>query len=145
MPEKLSIIGGMLLISGIFYLGFGNGSYNGFVPFGPEEAIAYWTTFIGFVVSGFLVGFGTKLGNGCTSGHGLCGLSRFSVRSFAAVGVFLVTAIAISNFAYHVGLPVLVDNPNLSPSISYNHTISAYIFIAIGLSLPIVGYQISKK
>lgn len=44
-------------------------------------------------VAGLLVGFGTRLGNGCTSGHGVCGMARFSKRSFAAVGVFLTTGI----------------------------------------------------
>lgn len=47
------------------------------------------------VVSGLLVGLGTVIGNGCTSGHGVCGLSRFSVRSLVATGVFMVTAILI--------------------------------------------------
>lgn len=46
------------------------------------------------VVGGLLVGFGTQLGSGCTSGHGICGLSRFSKRSFAAVAVFMATAAA---------------------------------------------------
>ncbi|MEO8757297.1 MAG: YeeE/YedE family protein [Devosia sp.] len=45
------------------------------------------------VVSGLLTGFGTKIGNGCTSGHGVCGLARLSKRSFVAVGVFFVVAI----------------------------------------------------
>src|SRR5258706_4485930 len=40
-------------------------------------------------VSGLLVGFGTRLANGCTSGHGVCGLSRFSKRSAGAVAVFM--------------------------------------------------------
>jgi len=40
-------------------------------------------------IAGFLVGFGTRLGNGCTSGHGVCGLARFSFRSFVAVLVFM--------------------------------------------------------
>jgi uncharacterized membrane protein YedE/YeeE len=44
-------------------------------------------------VSGLLTGFGTKIGNGCTSGHGICGLARLSRRSFVAVGVFFVVAI----------------------------------------------------
>lgn len=44
-------------------------------------------------VAGLLVGIGTKIGNGCTSGHGVCGLSRFSVRSLVAVVVFFATAI----------------------------------------------------
>ena len=43
------------------------------------------------MVAGFLVGFGTRVGNGCTSGHGICGLSRFSKRSFVAVLTFMAT------------------------------------------------------
>lgn len=54
------------------------------------------------LVSGFLVGLGTKIGNGCTSGHGVCGLPRFSKRSFVAVGSFLFSAIGISTLRYHV-------------------------------------------
>ncbi|MCQ8781901.1 YeeE/YedE family protein [Mangrovibrevibacter kandeliae] len=43
-------------------------------------------------VAGLLVGFGTVLGSGCTSGHGVCGLARLSPRSLAAVGIFMATA-----------------------------------------------------
>lgn len=43
-------------------------------------------------VAGLLVGFGTRLGNGCTSGHGVCGISRLSVRSLLATVVFMLTA-----------------------------------------------------
>lgn len=42
--------------------------------------------------AGLLVGFGTRLGNGCTSGHGVCGMSRLSVRSIVATVVFMLTA-----------------------------------------------------
>ncbi|MGK7912471.1 MAG: YeeE/YedE family protein [Synechococcus sp.] len=45
------------------------------------------------VLGGFLVGFGTRMGNGCTSGHGVCGLGRFSLRSLAAVLTFLATGV----------------------------------------------------
>jgi uncharacterized membrane protein YedE/YeeE len=41
------------------------------------------------LVAGFLVGFGSRMGNGCTSGHGICGLSRLSKRSLAAVATFM--------------------------------------------------------
>ncbi len=41
------------------------------------------------ILGGLLVGFGTRLGSGCTSGHGVCGMSRLSPRSFLAVGVFM--------------------------------------------------------
>lgn len=44
-------------------------------------------------IAGLLTGLGTKIGNGCTSGHGICGLARLSMRSFVAVGVFFVVAI----------------------------------------------------
>ncbi|MDI1475699.1 YeeE/YedE thiosulfate transporter family protein [Polyangium sp. y55x31] len=43
------------------------------------------------VAAGLLVGFGTRLGNGCTSGHGVCGLSRLSARSLAATLTFMAT------------------------------------------------------
>lgn len=55
------------------------------------------------VVAGLLVGFGTRLGNGCTSGHGVCGLSRLSLRSLVAVGVFMATAAATVFVLRHVG------------------------------------------
>ena len=44
---------------------------------------------IDYAVAGLLVGFGTLLGNGCTSGHGVCGISRLSVRSIIATMVFI--------------------------------------------------------
>jgi hypothetical protein len=46
---------------------------------------------LGYAVAGFLVGLGTKLGNGCTSGHGICGLARLSKRSLANVVTFMAT------------------------------------------------------
>ncbi len=46
------------------------------------------------LLAGLLVGFGTRLGSGCTSGHGVCGLSRFSVRSLAATLTFIVAGVA---------------------------------------------------
>lgn len=49
---------------------------------------------LGYTLAGLLVGIGTKLGNGCTSGHGICGLGRMSRRSLAAVLTFMSTSIA---------------------------------------------------
>lgn len=46
-----------------------------------------------FYGAAFLVGLGTAIGSGCTSGHGICGLSRLSMRSFAAVATFMITAV----------------------------------------------------
>ncbi len=48
---------------------------------------------LGWVIfAGILVGFGTKLGNGCTSGHGICGIGRLSKRSIIATCVFMASA-----------------------------------------------------
>jgi uncharacterized membrane protein YedE/YeeE len=54
------------------------------------------------VVAGLLVGFGTRLGNGCTSGHGICGIARLSPRSIAATMVFMVAAMAVVAVTRHV-------------------------------------------
>ena len=45
------------------------------------------------VIAGLFVGYGTRLGSGCTSGHGVCGISRLSPRSLAATGVFILSGI----------------------------------------------------
>jgi len=45
------------------------------------------------IAAGFLVGIGTKIGRGCTSGHGICGISLLSVRSIIATIIFMITAI----------------------------------------------------
>ncbi len=46
------------------------------------------------IAAGLLVGFGTRLGSGCTSGHGVCGVSRLSPRSLVATGLFMVSGMA---------------------------------------------------
>lgn len=50
-------------------------------------------TYLDYLIAGLLVGFGTVLGSGCTSGHGVCGISRFSVRSIVATMVFIAFGI----------------------------------------------------
>ncbi|WP_201865059.1 YeeE/YedE family protein [Microvirga soli] len=54
------------------------------------------------VVAGLMVGFGTRLGGGCTSGHGVCGIGRLSPRSLVATLVFMTTAVATVLIARHV-------------------------------------------
>ena len=55
------------------------------------------------IAAGLLVGFGTQLGSGCTSGHGVCGIARASRRSLAATGVFMATG-ALTVFVVRHGL-----------------------------------------
>jgi uncharacterized membrane protein YedE/YeeE len=54
------------------------------------------------LVAGLLVGFGTRLGSGCTSGHGVCGIGRMSARSLVAVVTFMIAAIATTYVMRHI-------------------------------------------
>src|SRR6266536_6161003 len=65
----------------------------------PPKLPASWTV---IVAAGLLVGFGTRLGGGCTSGHGICGVARLSVRSMAATIIFMLAAIATVAITHHV-------------------------------------------
>ena len=65
-------------------------------------AFAVTTSWPLLVAGGLLVGFGTRLGSGCTSGHGVCGLARLSPRSIAATAVFMATAAVTVFLARHV-------------------------------------------
>ena len=56
----------------------------------------------GMALAGLLVGTGTALGSGCTSGHGVCGLARLSRRSLVAVCVFLAAAVLTTALIRHV-------------------------------------------
>lgn len=58
-----------------------------------------WTV---IVAAGLLVGFGTRLGGGCTSGHGICGMARLSGRSMTATAIFMFTAIVTVALTRHV-------------------------------------------
>ena len=54
------------------------------------------------IAAGLLVGFGTRLASGCTSGHGVCGIARLSVRSIVATAVFMGAAIVVVALTRHV-------------------------------------------
>ncbi|AOE86757.1 YeeE/YedE family protein [Pseudomonas sp. TCU-HL1] len=76
------------------------GLYLGLVPdaFVPREEFPRTA----LVAAGLLVGFGTRMGSGCTSGHGVCGLGRRSPRSLVAVFTFMVTAVMTTYLVRHV-------------------------------------------
>lgn len=76
------------------------GLYMALVPGAPLPRADFPRA--GLIVAGLLVGFGTRMGNGCTSGHGVCGLGRLSMRSLAAVVTFMLTAIATTFVVRHV-------------------------------------------
>ena len=57
---------------------------------------------VALVVAGLLVGYGTRLGSGCTSGHGVCGLSRLSARSLVATATFMAAGFAVVYVMRHL-------------------------------------------
>lgn len=79
---RLAFLGG-LLAGGLMLSAFWPGVFE--VPAGRS--------LMSIGAAGVLVGVGTRMGSGCTSGHGVCGLSRFSVRSLVATGTFMVTGV----------------------------------------------------
>lgn len=81
----------LLFVSGLIGGGF---LYSLVWPGAFEIALHADRSVPTLIGAGLLVGVGTQMGNGCTSGHGICGLSRFSARSLVAVVTFLTTAAA---------------------------------------------------
>ncbi len=78
---RLAYVAGLVLGTAAYMLLMGRPEY--------DLAAPSWSV----IVAGFLVGYGTRLGSGCTAGHGICGLARFSLRSLVATGIFMLTAV----------------------------------------------------
>ena len=81
-------------------------------------------------MSGIMVGFGSRLGNGCTSGHGLCGLPRFSFRSVAAVLTFLFSGILTATYSLASHIPEL---PWLKYSVFDHVSIPSFAYMVLCL------------
>ena len=88
---RASFIGG-LLVGGLILRGFLPTAFD----LGTLRSLGALT------IAGLLVGFGTRLGNGCTSGHGVCGVARLSVRSIAATATFMATGTAVVYAVNHL-------------------------------------------
>jgi len=88
---RIAFIAGLMLVPVVAgWIGFGMAA---------PKLPANW---IVIAMAGLLVGFGTRLGGGCTSGHGICGIGRLSARSIAATVVFMATAIVTVAITRHV-------------------------------------------
>lgn len=88
---RLLFLGGLVAGAGVFYALFGHAPVT-------RPNFPAWLLGVG----GVLVGFGTSFGSGCTSGHGVCGLGRLSVRSLVATLIFLVAGIVTTYVVRHV-------------------------------------------
>ena len=78
---RLIFVSGMLVVTVLWQF------------FSGKPDITIETPILGLIVSGLLVGFGTRYGSGCTSGHGICGIARLSKRSITATLIFMTVAI----------------------------------------------------
>lgn len=84
----------ILFLSGLLFAG---------LLLAPLPTLAPGSTPSLLIVAGFLVGFGSRMGSGCTSGHGVCGLGRLSWRSLVATVTFMSTGFATVFFMRHGG------------------------------------------
>ena len=96
-PKREDIAWRAAFLVGLIVAG---GLYMALVPGASLPRIGYSRAAL--VVAGLLAGFGTRMGNGCTSGHGVCGLGRLSLRSLVAVLTFMATAIATTFVLRHL-------------------------------------------
>ena len=84
----------------LFILGMAVGGYIAVTAFNVETVASYNDSTAVIIIAGLLVGIGTKLANGCTSGHGIVGIGRLSKRSLVATLVFMLSAIITYNLLY---------------------------------------------
>lgn len=83
---RLVYAAGLILGAAVWWFGFSDGTQG-------ATSVPIWA----LVVGGFLVGYGARLGNGCTSGHGICGLGSLQWPSLLAVLTFMATAFLTAN------------------------------------------------
>lgn len=76
----------------LFVIGMVAGGVLGVKAFGAHIPMQYDTNLMLLLIGGLFVGIGTKVGNGCTSGHGICGIGRLSKRSIVATCVFMLVS-----------------------------------------------------
>ncbi|MBA3609971.1 MAG: YeeE/YedE family protein [Rubrobacter sp.] len=103
------IVGGLLTLKfqdtawrAAFVAGLVLGALAYILMAGDASAVQVLAPLPVVVVGGLLVGFGTRLGSGCTSGHGLCGMARFSRRSMVATATFFGVAMLTVFLTHHV-------------------------------------------
>jgi len=120
-------------------------TYGGFEPIPPvnrsnEQLVR---VYLRFVLGGICVGFGTALGNGCTSGHGLTGLARLSIRSWFAVPNFMFWAALVGTLSG--SLSEMPTNAATELSAPGWQTAMAVSFVSIAVLLLILGAAILAK
>ncbi|WP_282176197.1 YeeE/YedE family protein [Vibrio nereis] len=86
----------------LFAVGMVSGGAIGVLAFTSHVPTTYSSSTAVLAIAGLLVGIGTRLGNGCTSGHGICGIGRLSTRSIVATCIFMFVAAATVYVRLHL-------------------------------------------
>jgi uncharacterized membrane protein YedE/YeeE len=97
VPRTGDIAWRVAFVAGLLVGGLGMGLF-----YPALFAVTTGRSLLGVAIAGVLVGIGTRMGNGCTSGHGVCGISRGSPRSLAATMTFMATGIITVFLVQHV-------------------------------------------
>lgn len=90
MMERIAFVAGVIIMPLVLVMAMGGGETN------ATSNIAL------LIIGGLAVGFGTRMANGCTSGHGVCGMSRFSIRGFAATSAYLIFGVLTMYIGRHI-------------------------------------------
>lgn len=90
LTERLAFLAGLIGLPALLVLG------------GANVETHLTSNLVIVVIAGLAVGFGTRMANGCTSGHGVCGISRFSLRGIVATLIYLAAGIGTMVVARHV-------------------------------------------
>lgn len=128
---KTSIIAGLLTASCSAWLIYGTDPVGKQYLFETHEEFVSGSNFWAWFFAGLFVGIGTKMANGCTTGHGLCGLPRLSRRSIVSVILFVLFACLIANLRSHY--------PFWTSSTFYNDATNARITLWTELALVFAG------
>jgi uncharacterized membrane protein YedE/YeeE len=138
---KSNILSGLVLTAGLAYhlYGFKEVSNNIYL-FDDIQKFNLGMNSATLIIAGLLVGLGTKLANGCTSGHGVCGLPRLSLRSFVAVMTFMATAILVANVKPH-----FLASYQVPTNLQYDPALYVNIAMIISALIPVVSVVKNKK
>lgn len=145
---KMTIIVSILFFNSVIFL-IGNSpnslTYNYYET--PKQLTSY-TNIIGTTIGGFCIGFGAAIGNGCTSGHGICGTARLSIRSIVFVILLMTFGFGTANLQHYVRNQQEVPYSNYFNGTIENLSTVYWLILAqafIYLILNLVNLYIAKK
>lgn len=105
LPWKTAFTVGLITLPILFHVGKGNSitlaGGEEYYIFDDDSYHMQNLDALGNILGGLLVGVGTRLGNGCTSGHSICGIPRLSLRSIVATCTFISFGMLIASVRYH--------------------------------------------